>query len=118
MRNLPAAQRHSNRYQLESYLDGLHTDQHGTWVVEFKWRASRIMDLELAARQRQLRWYGWAWREELGHEIAGVILDERLGKMPEPVRLHPGAGRSPRSRAARPRPTPPPVAGSPTCWSS
>jgi hypothetical protein len=85
---LPAAQRHSNRYRLEAYLDGLHDDQHGTWVVEFKWRASRIQDFELAARQRQMRWYGWSWREHLGRDICGVILDERLGIAPEPVRLN------------------------------
>lgn len=85
---LPAAQRHSNRYRLEAYLDGLHQDTHGIWVVEFKWRASRIQDYELAARQRQLRWYGWAWREQLGREPCGVILDERLGKRPDPVRYN------------------------------
>ena len=85
---LPAAQRHSNRYRLEVYLDGLHEDQHGVWVVEFKWRRSRLPDYELVARERQLRWYGWAWREHLGREICGVILDERLGIAPEPVRFN------------------------------
>jgi hypothetical protein len=86
--SLPAQQRHSNRYKLEAYLDGLHADEHGTWVVEFKWRASRLQDYELAARQRQLRWYAWAWQEHTGRAITGVILDERLGQVPEPVRLN------------------------------
>jgi hypothetical protein len=85
---LPARERHSNRYRLECYLDGLHEDQHGVWVVEFKWRASRLQAFELAARQRQLRWYAWAWREFLGREPVGVILDERLGIAPSPVRLN------------------------------
>lgn len=84
---LPAPRRHSNRYRLEVYLDGLHEDAHGVWVVEFKWRASRIQDYELAARQRQLRWYAWAWREHLDREPVGVILDERLGQAPSAVRL-------------------------------
>jgi PD-(D/E)XK nuclease superfamily len=83
---LPARERHSNRYKLEAYLDGLHTDQHGTWVVEFKWRSSRLLDYELAARQRQLRWYAWLWQEYTRRLITGVILDERLGQVPEPVR--------------------------------
>lgn len=86
--SLPARERHSNRYKLEAYLDGLHTDEHGTWVVEFKWRAARLQDYELAARQRQLRWYAWAWQEHTGRPITGVILDERLGQVPEPVRLN------------------------------
>jgi len=85
---LPAPQRHYNRYRLECYLDGLHDDPHGTWLVEFKWRMSRVQDYELAARQRQLSWYGWAWREHLGRDITGVILDERLGQMPAEVRLN------------------------------
>lgn len=86
--SLPANQRHSNRYKLQCYLDGLHDDEHGTWVVEFKWRKSRLMTMELAARQRQLRWYAWAWREKLGREPVGVILDERLGVAPPPVRIN------------------------------
>lgn len=85
---LPAPRRHSNRYRLEVYLDGLHDDEHGTWIVEFKWRSSRLMDYEIAARQRQLRWYGWAWREHIGRDIAGVILDERLGVVPSEVRFN------------------------------
>jgi hypothetical protein len=83
---LPARERHSNRYRLECHLDGLHDDAHGTWVVEFKWRASQLQDFELAARARQLRWYAWAWRERLDREPVGVILDERLGQVPPPVR--------------------------------
>jgi hypothetical protein len=85
---LPARERHSNRYRLECYLDGLHDDPHGTWLVEFKWRRSRLKDFELAARDRQLRWYAWAWREHLGREPVGVILDERLGVLPAAVRLN------------------------------
>jgi hypothetical protein len=85
---LPAAQRHSNRYRLEAYLDGLHEDAHGTWLVEFKWRRSRFPSWELAARMRQLRWYAWAWREHLGRDICGAILDERLGVLPEPAHLN------------------------------
>jgi hypothetical protein len=86
--NLPAGQRHSNRYVLEAYLDGLHDDEHGTWLAEFKWRRTRLPEFTLAARSRQLRWYAWAWREHLGTDICGAILDERLGILPEPVKLN------------------------------
>jgi hypothetical protein len=85
---LPAAERHSNRYRLEVYLDGLHDDEWGSWVVEFKWRASNLIDFEIATFDRQLRWYAWAWREHLGIEPVGVILDERIGEEPSPVRFN------------------------------
>ena len=85
---LPAAQRHSNAYRLEVYLDGLHDDEWGSWVVEIKWRESNLIDFEVATLDRQLRWYAWAWREHLGIEPVGVILDERIGEVPSPVRYN------------------------------
>ena len=87
---LPATQRHSNRYRLEVYLDGLHDDAYGTWVVEYKWRSPRsgLADYEVLVLQRQLRWYAWAWREHTGVEPTGVIVDERIGEPPSEVRYN------------------------------
>lgn len=87
---LPARQRHSNRYRLEVYFDGLHDDEHGSWIVEYKWRSPRsgLADFDVLVLQRQLRWYAWAWREHTGTEPVGVIVDERIGEPPSVVRFN------------------------------
>lgn len=80
--------RASNRYRLECYLDGVHTDEDGRdWIVEFKLR-KRLTDFELLAKARQTRWYAWAWRCETGRPIAGVIVEERLNALPAEMKFN------------------------------
>lgn len=75
----------SNRYRLQAYIDGVHTDADDRdWIVEFKLRR-KLTPFELIAKLRQIRWYAWAWRKETGREIAGVIVEERLNAVPKPV---------------------------------
>lgn len=80
--------RASNRYALECYLDGIHTDEDGRdWIVEFKLRG-QLSKFELIAKWRQTRWYAWAWREVTGRSIAGVIVEERLNAVPAGAKLN------------------------------
>ena len=80
--------RHSTKYRLHCFLDGVHRDDEGReWIVEFKFRG-RLSDDRQIALSRQIRWYAWAWREHTGHEPAGVIVDERLNFPPAAVRLN------------------------------
>jgi hypothetical protein len=79
---------HSNRYRLQVRLDGVHTDDEGReWIVEFKLR-KELSPLEQIALSRQIRWYAWAWREITGRAPIGVIVDERLNKVPKEVALN------------------------------
>lgn len=79
--------RRSNQYRLECFFDGIHRDDDGrTWLVEFKLR-STLSSFEQIALSRQLRWYAWAFREETGVDVAGVICDERWKALPKPARL-------------------------------
>ena len=78
----------SNRYKLQTFFDGLYTDEAGrVWIVEFKLRKqlSSILQISLS---RQIRWYAWAYRKETGIEPAGVMVDERLNALPKPVKLN------------------------------
>lgn len=78
----------SNRYRLLVYLDGLHVDGDGReWIVEYKLR-KQLSPVDLIARSRQIRWQAWAAREALGIDPVGVIVDERLNAVPEPVRFN------------------------------
>lgn len=78
----------SNRYRLQAYIDGVHTDADGRdWIVEFKLR-KKLTAFELIAKARQVRWYAWAWRKETGREIAGIIVEERLNAVPAPLKLN------------------------------
>jgi hypothetical protein len=78
----------SNRYHLQCFLDGVHTDdQDRDWIVEFKLRG-RLQSFEQISLSRQLRWYAWAWREHTGRSIAGMIVDERLNEIPSEVRFN------------------------------
>lgn len=80
--------RASNRYVLEAFVDGVHTDSAGRdWIVEFKLR-KQLQPFELIARDRQVRWYAWAWREVTGRPVAGVIVDQRLNAEPAELRLN------------------------------
>lgn len=77
----------SNRYRLQVFFDGLHTDEGGrTWIVEFKLR-KQLSSLELIANSRQIRYYAWAYRKATGNDVAGVIVDERLKAAPKPARI-------------------------------
>lgn len=78
--------RPSNRYVFEGYVDGLHRDQLGLWIVEFKLRG-QLSSFEQVAWSRQVRWYAWAAERALGERVCGVIVDERLNDTPRPARL-------------------------------
>lgn len=80
--------RDSNRYRLEAYVDGVHTDDDGRdWIAEFKLRR-KLTKFELIAKARQVRWYAWAWRKATGREVAGIIIEERLNAVPAPLKLN------------------------------
>jgi len=77
----------SNRYQLRAFFDGIHTDPAGRiFLVEFKLRKT-LSSFEMVANNRQIRRYAWAYRQETGEDVAGVIVDERLNAVPKPPRL-------------------------------
>ena len=79
--------RRSSTYRLQCFFDGIHVDaRQRVWIVEFKLRG-QLSSAELIARQRQTRWYAWAWREEHGVQPAGVIVDERWRELPKPARI-------------------------------
>lgn len=83
-----AGGRASTLYEFHGFLDGVATDQQGRdWIVEFKFR-KQLSSLEQIQLGRQLRWYAWAWREQTGRPIAGILLDERLNAAPAPVRFN------------------------------
>jgi hypothetical protein len=78
----------SNRYKLQTYFDGILTDEAGrVWIIEFKLR-KQLSALQQIVLSRQIRWYAWAYRKETGVEPAGVIVDERLNALPKPVKLN------------------------------
>lgn len=80
--------RRSSVYALHCFLDGIHTDSDGRdWIVEFKLRG-QLQTLDLIAKQRQTRWYAWAWREATGRPVAGIIVEERLDAIPAEVRTN------------------------------
>lgn len=82
-----SGKRSSNRYYFLAYFDGLHTDPSGrTFLFEAKWRKT-LSSYEMVANSRQIRRYAWAWRQETGRDIAGVIVDERLNGVPKEPRI-------------------------------
>jgi hypothetical protein len=73
-------------YRFQCFLDGF-TDEGGQpWLVEFKLR-NRLMDPALLERQRQYRWYAFAWSKKHGRVPAGIYVDERLNEVPKPARI-------------------------------
>lgn len=83
-----SSRRRSTVYRLHAFLDGIHVDAEGrSWIVEFKLR-NRLQPLAQIILSRQIRWYAWGWRESTGHEVTGVIVDERLNELPKPVRVN------------------------------
>lgn len=77
----------SNRYQLHAFFDGIHTDPCGRiFPVEFKLRKT-LSSFEMVANNRQIRRYAWAYRQETGEDVAGIIVDERLNAIPKPPRI-------------------------------
>lgn len=78
----------SNTYRLLYFVDGVHVDDDGrVWLVEFKLRR-QLTAFEQVVLSRQIRWGAWAWRQQTGRDIAGVIVDERLKAQPTPVKLN------------------------------
>jgi hypothetical protein len=76
----------SNRYRLQAFLDGVHTDEEGRdWIYEAKLR-KRLSDFDMIAKARQTRWYAWAWAHETGRPVAGVIIEERLNALPSELK--------------------------------
>jgi hypothetical protein len=80
------SRRASPVYRFVGYVDADTTDSDGLWIVEFKLRY-RLTDPRLVERQRQPRWYAWAYFAQTGRMPAGVIVDERLNQVPERPRL-------------------------------
>lgn len=78
--------RASSRYRLICYIDATTTDESGTWLVEFKLRR-RLSSVEQIARQRQLRWYAWAYERETGEAVVGVKTIERWNEVPKQPRV-------------------------------
>lgn len=79
--------RASNRYRYVAFFDGLTTDVNGhRWIVEFKLRG-QLTPVHLLQIMPQHRWYAWAWQQESGEQIAGVLIDERLNDVPEEPQL-------------------------------
>lgn len=78
----------SSIYRLQTFFDGVCTDDMGrTFLVEFKLR-NRLQPYELIVKDRQIRWYAWAFQQATGVAPSGVILDERLNDLPSPVKLN------------------------------
>jgi hypothetical protein len=81
-----SGRRASTMYRFQCFLDGF-TDEGGQpWLVEFKLR-NRLMDPALLERQRQYRWYAFAWSKKHGRVPAGIYVDERLNEVPKPARI-------------------------------
>lgn len=80
--------RRSTVYRLLAFVDGIHTDEQGReFLVEFKLR-KQFQSADMIAKNRQTRWYAWAYEQVTGREPAGVIVDERLNQAPAPVKLN------------------------------
>lgn len=79
--------RDSNRYRLQLFLDGTTTERDGVWLVENKLRG-QLSSLLMISLSRQIRWYAWAYRKKFGVEPAGVIVNERLKKVPGEVKFN------------------------------
>lgn len=79
--------RGSSRYRFHCFLDGHIEVNSLPWIVEFKLRSS-LTDVRTIQKMSQFKWYAWAWRESMQWPGAvGVLVDERLKRMPEPPRV-------------------------------
>jgi hypothetical protein len=78
--------RGSSRYRFRAYLDALHRDALGVWVVEYKLRG-RLTALEDVARATQNRRYAWAAREAYGLDVVGFVVDEFWNEVPREPRV-------------------------------
>lgn len=79
--------RRSNRYSLDCRIDLVKTDEYGRdWIVEFKLRG-QLTPLAILVLSQQIRWYAWAWKQQTGRDIAGVIVEERFKAAPKPPRM-------------------------------
>jgi hypothetical protein len=81
-----AGPRSSPRYRFQCFLDGFTNDTGQEWLVEFKLR-NQLTPPALLVKQRQPRWYAWAWAKQNGRLPAGVIVEERLNEAPRAARL-------------------------------
>lgn len=78
--------RGSTRYRFQCFLDGAtEEDGVGHQIVEFKLRGG-LTPVPLIHKQRQPRWYAWAYMKAYGRPPAGVLIDERLKEAPKPPR--------------------------------
>lgn len=81
------SKRASTRYRFTGYIDAIQTDTRDRdWIVEFKLRG-QLSSLEQVAFMRQIRWYAWAYQQQTGRKIAGVIVEERLNQTPKAARI-------------------------------
>ena len=94
---------HADGWVYRCHIDGVHQDEEGyLWVAECKWRpGGKFTSLAEIVLWRQVRWYAIAlaegiiqnaeagplWNREVAG-IRGVIVDERLGDAPNPVRYN------------------------------
>jgi hypothetical protein len=77
----------SRRYRFSGYLDGFVEDG-GEWIVEYKLRG-QLTPAWLIELGQQVKWYAWARRQVTGHEIVGVLVDERLNAAPHGAMVTP-----------------------------
>lgn len=81
-----AGNRSSPKYRFQCFLDGFTDGDGQEWIVEFKLRG-QLTPPALLVKQRQPRWYSWAWAKKNGRIPSGVIVDERLNEVPREARL-------------------------------
>jgi hypothetical protein len=74
------------RYRFVVYLDGVHEDERGPWVVEFKLRRS-LTSFEQVALSRQTRGAAWSWWRTTGTPPVGAITAERWNEIPREARV-------------------------------
>lgn len=86
--DLPVCTVDGERHSFTGYIDGSTKEGRRLWLVEFKLRMGKsLSSKKQAVRNRQIRYYAWAYREQYG-EPFGVLLDETVNDLPEPVRLN------------------------------
>jgi len=77
----------STKYRFEGRIDGFTVleSQGGEWIVEFKLRGQLTPRKQLDLDRQQL-WYAWARQQLTGNPVVGVIMDERLNRVPDEAR--------------------------------
>ena len=77
----------STKYRFEGKIDGFTEldEDGGEWIVEFKLRGQLTPRKQLDLDRQQL-WYAWARQQMSDIPVVGVILDERLNRVPDPAR--------------------------------